>query len=274
MHSPTKNPFCLLLFALVWALGPGAQASSKADFYTLELPIEANVATPVWLGHPETPAGSFASLDLPLTVPDSGDSLLITIFFQEKDGGFLRLSWKNAAGEQVLSSNFYEGVSGMSNQRSLLVPSSVMAGGGTLILQCGDPVLDVQKIHFEWLENQAALVSPEQADLQVISGLGKRSDATWLDGQPAGSASPSLDGSLVTVPLVNAPQRIEQGVEFNLQLDGVPHAARISFSGSISSGPVPSLPVCRICGTPDLPPPQRSRTSAGGRVRFICRLLF
>jgi hypothetical protein len=30
----------------------------------------------------------------------------------------------------------------------------------------------------------------------------------------------------------SAPQRIEQGVEFSLQLDGVPHAARISFTES------------------------------------------
>ncbi len=208
------------------------QASSGSDSYTLDLPFETNLATPIWLGHPEAPAGTFASLDLPLTAPESGDSLLVTVFFQEKEGGFLRLSWKGATGEQLLSGNFYEGVSGMGNQRTLLIPASVVADGGTLILQCGDTVLDVEKLHLEWLQSQTALVSPEQEDTQVISALGKRSDATDLDGQPAGSVSPSLDGSLVTVPLVSAPQRIEQGVEFSLQLDGVPQAGRISFTES------------------------------------------
>ena len=232
MHFLAEKSLWLALLALVWALGSALHASELSNTYTLTLPVQANLATPAWLGHPETPAGTFASLDLPLTAPESGDSLLVTIFFQEKEGGFLRLSWKDAAGEeQVLSSNFYEGV-GMDNQRTLLVPASVISGPGTLTLQCGDTSLDVEKIHLEWLEDRTALVSPEQADQEVVSRLGKATGASALDGQAPAADSASLEGSLVTVPLTLNPQRIEQGVQFNLQIDGVPQAARISFTES------------------------------------------
>jgi hypothetical protein len=231
MHSLVEKPFRVSIFALVWALGSAVQASPTTNSYSLDLPAKANLATPVWMGHPETPAGNFASLNLPLTVPESGDSLLVTIFFQEKEGGFLRITWIGTAGEQVLSSNFYEGV-GMNNQRTLLIPADVVAGSGTLCLQCGDTVLDVQRMHLEWLENRTALVSSEQPDQEVVSRLGKASGASSLDGQPPAADSASLEGSLVTVPIAVAPQRIEQGVEFNLQIDGVPKAARISFAES------------------------------------------
>ncbi len=53
--------------------------------------------------------GAFASLSLPLTTPEAGESLLVTVTFQEKEGGFLRVSWQNGQGEQVLSNNFLRG---------------------------------------------------------------------------------------------------------------------------------------------------------------------
>ena len=176
-------------------------------------------------------SGTFASLDLPLTTPEVGASLLVTISFREKQGGFLRLTWKDTQGEQVLSSNFYEGVA-MSNQRTLLVPATVIKDGGTLSLQVGDTTLSVQRISLEWVEEHSALVSPEQPEEEVISRLGKTSLASALDGQPAASVSSTLDGAIVSVPIISAPQRIEQGVEFSLQLQGVPRAARLSFEES------------------------------------------
>jgi hypothetical protein len=230
MHSPFATlPRLLALF--VAAAGPVWAAAAPPLSYTLELPLPADLATPEWLGHPTVPAGTFASLDLPLIAPAGGDSLLVTITFQEKEGGFLRLTWKGAQGEQVLSSNFYEGVA-MDSQRTLLVPASVVQGSGTLSLQCGDTVLDIQKIHLEWLEERASLISPEKPDEEVVSSLGHATDVSTLDGQPPAAISPSLDGSMVTVPISSIPQRIEQGVQFSLQLDAPPRAARISFEES------------------------------------------
>jgi hypothetical protein len=232
MRFSIPRPLSVALALLALAgFGSRLTAATVDDSYTLNLPLSSTVVLPNWLGQPVIPAGTFASMDRPLTAPAINDSLLVTIIFQEKEGGFLRLTWKNAEGEQLLTSNFYEGVD-MANKRSLLIPSSVVRDMGTLSLQCGDTSLDVQKIHFEWLQGSAALVSPEQTDQVVVSRLGSVAKASTLDGQPAGVPVSDIDGDLITVPISNSPERIEQGVQFSLQLEGSPKAARLSFQES------------------------------------------
>ena len=141
------------------------RAQDDATAYTLDLPFSTNTATPSWLGHPEQPSGTFATLVLPITPPSATASLLVTVFFQESNGGFLRISWQAAgmpepgpsellgpgetAASAVLCDNFYEGI-GMSNQRSLLVPARNDAGGGrpafSVRLQCPQYFADQARV--------------------------------------------------------------------------------------------------------------------------------
>ena len=118
---------CFLLLFHVCCL----RASDLPAPVTLDLPIPANQALPTWLGQPETPATTFATLDLPILTPTTTASLLVTVYFQEKQGGFMRISWQGTQGAQVLSDNFYEDI-GMANQRSLLISPATLIGDGTL----------------------------------------------------------------------------------------------------------------------------------------------
>ena len=69
--------FCVLLLGSL-------QAFDGPDAFTVNLPLAANAATPVWLGYPQVPATTFAALDLPIQPPDTESSLLVTVSFQEK----------------------------------------------------------------------------------------------------------------------------------------------------------------------------------------------
>src|SRR5258708_6453228 len=93
-------------FLFVFCTGPLLRASDLPPPFTVNLPFGANQATPAWLGHPETPPTAFARLDLPITPPEAGATLLVTVFFQEKEGGFLRVTWRGTGGAQTLSDNF------------------------------------------------------------------------------------------------------------------------------------------------------------------------
>jgi hypothetical protein len=231
MYLPLMSRFPLSLFVAIsifCVLDPGSlRAFDGPDAFAVNLPFAANAATPVWLGYPQVPATTFAALDLPIQPPDTTSSLLVTVFFQEKEGGFLRIMWQNGSQQaQLLSDNFYEGI-GMGNQRSLLISPETLQGGGTLAFQCGDTTLGVQRIRLQWLENQNGLVSPEIQDTLVTPSLGTTKPAQVLDGQPKPGDSPTWYGRLVVVPITDAPQRIEQGVEYSVQLDGVPSAGRL-----------------------------------------------
>lgn len=198
---------------------------------TLDFPLATNKAMPLWLGQPETPASVFATLNLPVMTPDPTAALLVTVYFQEKQGGLLRITWKGTQGAQVLSDNFYENI-GMANQRSLLIPAATLVGDGTLAFQCGDSSLSIQRIKLEWLASKSALVSPEVQDLLVTPSSGTTAPAPSFNGQPAQPQPAAWQDDLVNVPLSDQPVRIEEGVEFNVDLDNVPPIARLSLKES------------------------------------------
>ena len=199
---------------------------------TLTVPVPANLATPAWLGHPVTPNDTLATLDLPITPPDPNASLLVTIYFTEVDNGFLRINWNPDSGTALqLSSNFFENI-GMTNARSLLIAPSTLGTGGTLMLQGNTDTLGVQRIKFEWLESRQDLVSPAAPAMLITTADGKTVTADSVNGQPAPEPTAGWDGDVVSVPVIAEPVRIEQGVDFSVQLDTVPTNARIVLKES------------------------------------------
>ncbi len=216
-------------FALVLAsLTVDLHAADLPAPVTLDVPVPVNRALPAWIGQPEVPSTIFGTLNLPILPPDPSASLLVTVYFQERQGGFLRLIWKSAQDAQVLSNNFYEDI-GMANQRSLLISPETLGGDGTLTLQSSDPKLGVQRIKLEWLESKTALVSPEINDLLVTSGSGQTRPAAALNGAPSNTAAGAWDNQIVIVPMTDTPVRIEQGVDFSIDLDQPPTSARIAL---------------------------------------------
>jgi hypothetical protein len=217
-----------LLFLVVSVFSVNAVASDLPAPVTLDLPIPANLATPGWLGHPETPATAFATLNLPILTPDTSASLLVTVYFEEKQGGFMRVAWKGTQEAQVLSDNFYEDI-GMANQRSLLISPATLVGDGTLTFQCDDSTLGIKRIKLEWLETKNGLVSPEVQDLLVTPATGPTQLGQTLNGQSNPTEPGAWQDQLVTVPLTDQALRIEQGVEFSVDLDKVPGSARLAL---------------------------------------------
>jgi hypothetical protein len=228
---PAKPPgwACFLLLFLIGSVfSVNASASDLPTPVILDFPIPANQALPTWLGQPETPPTAFAMLNLPILTPDPNASLLVTVYFQEKQDGFMRIIWQGTQGGQVLSDNFYEDI-GMANQRSLLISPTTLVGDGILTFQCGDSTLGIQRIKLEWLENKNGLVSPEVQDLLVTPATGPTQLAQNLNGVANPTEPGAWQGQLVTVPITDQAQRIEQGVEFSVDLDQVPGSARLAL---------------------------------------------
>ncbi len=229
-HAPLPRASALLGWTgllLLFVAGYRANADDLPSPITLDLPVPANLATPSWLGHPETPAAAFATLVLPITAPDVNASLLVTVYFQEKQDGFMRITWKGPQNAQVLSDNFYENI-GMANQRSLLIAASTLVGDGELTFQCSDSTLGIQRIKLEWLANKNSLVSPSVTDSLVTPSTGPTQSAQALNGQANPVQPGAWENQIVSVPLTDQALRIEQGVDFNVDLDQVPNSARLA----------------------------------------------
>jgi hypothetical protein len=117
----------------------------------------------------------------------------------------------------------------MANQRSLLISPATLIGDGTLTFQCGDSILGIQRIKLEWLENKSGLVSPDVRDLLVTPAMGPTQLSQNLNGQPNATEPGAWQNQLVTVPLTDSALRIEQGVDFSVDLDKVPATARLAL---------------------------------------------
>ena len=143
----------------------------------------------------------------------------------------MRILWKGSQGAQVLSDNFYEGIA-MPNQRSLLISSSTLIGDGTLEFQCGDSALGIQRIKLEWLATKSGLVSPQVQDTLVTPSLGATLPSLTLSGQPVATQPGAWQNQLVTVPITDDAERIEQGVDFSIDLDKPPGTARLALDES------------------------------------------
>jgi len=205
-----------------------ARAVDGPSSLVLDAPFSADQATPAWLGHPAKPDTIFARLDLPITPPDKTSSLLVTVYFHEKEGGFLRISWQDIQSSELLSDNFYEGI-GMSNQRSLLISPEVLQEDGILGFQSGDTALGIDRIKLEWLENKPGLVSPLIQDMLVTPSSGSTQPVQNFDGQPKLADEAAWHDEFVVVPITEMPQRIEEGVEYSVQLDSAPKAGRLAL---------------------------------------------
>ncbi len=198
---------------------------------TLNLPIAPNLATPAWLGHPDSPTGALSAIELPITAPDPHASLLVTVYFQEKDNAFLRVLWKSASGTVVLADNFFEGT-GMANQRSLLIPPSTLNGDGSLLFEGGATAQGIQRIKLEWLESRLDLVSPQVTSALVTTSTGATVTQESIANAPETPPAGAWDDDIVNVPLSDAAVRIEEGVDFSVDLDKVPTSARIGLKES------------------------------------------
>ena len=195
---------------------------------TLDFPLAANKALPTWLGQPTIPPSIFAVLDLPIQAPDETSSLLVTVYFREKQDGFMRVTWAGIQGPLVLSNNFYENI-GMANQRSLLISPATLAGNGSLNFQCGDATLGIKRIKLEWLTSKDGLVSSQVQDTLVTPAVGPTQPATILEGQDVPTEPGAWQNLLVTVPITDSAERIEEGVDFSIDLDQAPGAARLAL---------------------------------------------
>jgi hypothetical protein len=101
---------------------------------------------------------------------------------------------------------------------------------GELAFQCGDTTLGISRIKLEWLQSSTGLSSPAITDTLVTPADGKTRLAGELDGQPAAEQDPAWHKRIVDVPITTLPLRIEQGVDFAVQMDGLPARARLSLN--------------------------------------------
>jgi hypothetical protein len=202
-----------------------------AQSWTQKLDGSEGEDPPAWI-YPfsDLPNGEIAdaSYDIPAAPGKSG--LLVSLVFEEPEGGFLRVYWRSGEDSQTISDNLYEGI-GLPNQRSLLIPQELLEKGGTVTFQSSGSQLGIHQISWEWLE-PTVMLSSGGTELRLLDSHGLLLREEEVNGEPTRAEIENWEKNIVTASLLDQPERIEQGTEFSVELTSVPSLARLE--GKIS----------------------------------------
>ncbi|HEY5892736.1 MAG TPA: hypothetical protein VIT91_05840 [Chthoniobacterales bacterium] len=223
-----------LLSAVAFLAISGSLPNSgqAADSFLQDFSLGHEVDLPQWMGGlPLATPAKNATVSFPIQPPETDEDLLVTVFFSEQPGGFLRVYWADSRNQQMLCANLNEGI-GMDNRRTLVIKRSVFDGEGMLTFQSSEPIFGVHRIFWQWTRSQAAYLD----DTYFAGGFLTRS-GEWLrddeiDGFPPTKPSDNWLNDVVTAPIRIEPVRIENGVEFSANLQEIPKLARVKVKVS------------------------------------------
>lgn len=232
MRPPFLGRNVLTSLAFLAIGGSLSNSSLAADAFLQDFSSGLEVDLPQWMGGlPFATPAKHATVSFPIQPPEADEDLLVTIFFSEQPGGFLRVFWVDGRNQQMLCENLNEGI-GMNNRRTLVIKRSVFEGEGLLTFQSSEPFFLVQRILWQWTRPQAAYLD----DTYFAGGFLTRS-SEWLrddeiDGFPATKPADNWLNDVVTAPISTDPVRIEQGVVFSADLQELPKLARVKLKVS------------------------------------------
>ncbi len=213
-----------LLAVAVLATGAAGRA---AEPYLQYLNGAENGPLPQWMdGPPMATPAKYATVSFPIKPPQEEDDLIVTVFFNEQPGGFLRVYWDDGFNKEMLSDNLTEGI-GMANRRTLVIKRRTMVANGLLTFQASGARLGVNRIYWQWNRQQSAYLDEAFFPGGLLGRSGEWLRDDEIDGLPATTRNDFWQGNLVTAPLITKPERIEQGVVFVADLPEQPRFVRV-----------------------------------------------
>jgi hypothetical protein len=224
-HGRLKQGLLLLLFA--WGSFSLVQAQSESWTQVLDEEKSWVHQVPSWIAplSPEKGAGHVSTLSYEFLPSPGKFGILMSLVFQEKEGGFLRVSWESGEGSATLSENLYEGTAGL-NRRYLAISQELLDRGGILTIQVGGKDHGVRKIRWDWLQPSTVLTVEDHE----IGCLGPQSlplSVSEITSDPAPFPEDLWRDRMVTAQVTERVERIELGVEFPVQLEQKPDSARL-----------------------------------------------
>jgi hypothetical protein len=237
----------VLALLSLFAVGGLLRAEDAAPPATIDLGTLPAVAYPIWLmGVAPAEPGTLGEADFEVVAPAPGRSdLLLTVIFDEGNGGFLRVYRQDGATAEMVADNLYEG-SGLPNQRTLLLRGIGAQGPTRLVFQSSGATLSVRRLVWEWPQPQSLAVTGAAETLAALRGQTPLTDGD-VSGQPLLPAVPHVAIAYTSTPLLTQVAKVEDGIVLAATLDRMPFHARLA--GKVSGLPPGQALECWINGT-------------------------
>ncbi len=262
---------CLPAFHFMAALLAFVATAQAGATFLQNLNGEKSAPLPQWMdGPPMATPAKHATVSFPINPPKAEDDLVVTVFFNEQPGGFLRVYWDDGFNKEMLTENLSEGI-GMANRRTLVIKRGTMVARGLLTFQSSETQLGVDRIYWQWSRQQSAYLDDAYFPGGILGRSGEWLRDDEIDGLPATPRNDFWQGDVVTAPIITTPVRIERGVQFIAELPENPKFVRVHTKVSglplntkltlwVNNKPAGEVSVI----VPDLSDPGLTETQDGG----------
>jgi hypothetical protein len=201
---------------------------SLADTFTFDLMTPGHVIFPSWM--PEPPLASpkeHAELSFPVIPGSDDDDLVLTVVFNDQIGSYLSVYWVDEEGQRrLLCANLFESI-GLPNQRTLLVNRPMMGGPGKIVLQSSESVLNVIRVRLDWARPGVVRLVDGVPNGALVTTGGKMFAPEEVDGTTLTPIADSWEGRVLTTSITEHPERIENGIDFQVTVPTKVSRARV-----------------------------------------------
>ena len=267
-----KLPQILLLLAcLAYPAGAGEVTAWTYDFQT-------PTASPDWVKiiPQKQDLNYLGRAEFEIAPAEGSSDLLFTLYFQESDGGFLRVFWNAGGSNTLLCQNLYEGIGkGLTNQRTLRLPGSWLRSGGVLSFQSSQSDLGISRIKLEWLTVQAIPVSQDLGTtIAAVDSNGRGLTGSELLGELEQVPTDQWKDNVITAQVTDRVEAFSDTVQFAFELESIPQRARVEaqLAGLPLDQGLTLWVNGKYAGSVSVPVPDLTdtgyQTSADGRVSY------
>lgn len=206
----------------------GLSALSAQESFRLDLPLTESAVSPSWLHWSMPDSDPLSQLACTLTPPyPIGQELLVTVLFEDSPDSFLRIIRQTGETAETLTENLLEGVTGI-NQRTLHLKQLAPDSPTTITFQAGSRTLPIRRLVWQWVKPRVILADDNAREVVAVRG-----SLTLRGEEISGAALPTplvkFQPNFVSVPLVDQPELIGEGVSFLVILPQAPTQTRFAL---------------------------------------------
>lgn len=149
-----------------------------------------------------------------------GKALAVTLFYQDGNGGIIRVLWSGATGDILLGDRLLEGVP-MLNRRTLLVSEGEAAAGGRILVQSDAGSVRLKRVALDWVV-PTAFYAADEASAPYVRLRDQEISKAETEGAPPEPRDDAVHARVVSALLHDAPVGLSEDPAFQAELAEMP----------------------------------------------------
>ncbi|MDZ4743707.1 MAG: hypothetical protein SGI98_09865 [Verrucomicrobiota bacterium] len=173
----------------------------------------------------EGEATAILSFDLKPLTGNAG--VAVTLVFREPESGYMKIFWTGESNNETLSDDFYDGIA-LPNQKTIVIPSRLTQGSGTLEILYTGKAGSVRAVSFEALDLETVASAGSLESVSYVARSGRAIHRKDVSGDNVALMKDEWQGNTIFAPLIDLPEKLNETVAVSFSVEQLPLLGRLS----------------------------------------------